>query len=213
MGIGQNVRVSTSYLVKRYVLQISHQNFGCSVLQGHGHCGSVLSGGDCSKSGPFSVRSDQTDQKIRRCKLKTRRARLKSALYLRLKKRKRLFFEKKLEIFEFFFFQKPSHSAEKSERGDPLGFINIYSVAKYEKTRRGSLLRHWNFFEKKVAQCRKKVQSGDPLGTSGFVGYVKIVKNERGDPFALISADRAWPYTSSFSSFDCKKSGSIRVRL
>ena len=38
-------------------------------------------------------------------------------------------------------------------------------------------------------------------------------KNERGDPFALISADRAWPYGSSFSSFDCKKSGPIRVRL
>ena len=39
----------------------------------------------------------------------------------------------------------------------------------------------------------KKIQRGDPLGTSGFVRYVEIVKNERGDPFALISADRAWP--------------------
>ena len=34
--------------------------------------------------------------------LLTRRERLKSALYLRLKKRKRLFFGKKLEIFDFF---------------------------------------------------------------------------------------------------------------
>ena len=33
-----------------------------------------------------------------------------------------------------------------------------------------------------------------------------------GDPFALISADRTWPYGSSFSSFDCK-SEPIRVRL
>ena len=65
---------------------------------------------------------------------KTRRERLKSALYLRLKKRKRHFFEKKLEIFEFFFFQKMSHSAEKCKKGDPLGFINIYFVAKYQKT-------------------------------------------------------------------------------
>ena len=53
----------------------------------------------------------------------------------------------------------------------------------------------------------------DPLVSSGFVGHVKKVKNERGDPFALISADRTWPHSSSFSSFDCKKSGPIRVRL
>ena len=59
----------------------------------------------------------------------------------------------------------------------------------------------------------KKIEKGDPLVSSGFVGYVKIVKNERGDPFALISADRTWTYGSSFSSFDCKKSGPIRVRL
>ena len=59
----------------------------------------------------------------------------------------------------------------------------------------------------------KKIERRDPLVSSGFVGYVKIVKNERRDPFALISADRTWPYGSSFSSFDCKKSGPIRVRL
>ena len=59
----------------------------------------------------------------------------------------------------------------------------------------------------------KKIERGDPLVSSGFVGYGKIVKNERRDPFALNSADRTWPYGSSFSSFDCKKSGAIRVRL
>ena len=59
----------------------------------------------------------------------------------------------------------------------------------------------------------KKIERGDPLVSSGFVGYVEKVKNERGDPFALTSADRTWPYGSSFSSFDCKKSGPIRVRL
>ena len=59
----------------------------------------------------------------------------------------------------------------------------------------------------------KKIERGDPLVSSGFVGYVKKVKNERGDPFALISADRTWPYGSSFSSVDCKKSGPIRMRL
>ena len=59
----------------------------------------------------------------------------------------------------------------------------------------------------------KKNRKGEPLVSSGFAGYVKKVKNERGDPFALISADRTWSYGSSFSSFDCKKSGPIRVRL
>ena len=56
----------------------------------------------------------------------------------------------------------------------------------------------------------KKFEKGDSLVSSG---YIKIVKNERGDHFALIYADRTWPYGSSFSSFDCKKSGPIRVRL
>ena len=60
---------------------------------------------------------------------------------------------------------------------------------------------------------KKNRKGGGALVSSGFVGYVKIVKSERGDPFALISADRTWPYGSSFSSFDCKKSGPIRVRL
>ena len=59
----------------------------------------------------------------------------------------------------------------------------------------------------------KKIVRWDPLVSSGFVGYGKIVKYERGDPLALISADRTRPYASSFGSFDCKKSGPIRVRL
>ena len=105
-----------------------------------------------------------------------------------------------------------SHSAEKCKRGDPLGLINIYSVAKYQKTRKGDSFETLKNFRKKVAQCQKN-RTGGALVSSGFVGYVKIVKSERGDPFALIPADRTWPYGSSFSSFDCKKSGPIRVRL
>ena len=76
-----------------------------------------------------------------------------------------------------------SHSAEKCKRGDPLGFINIYSVAKYQKTRKGDSFDTLKKFLKKVAQCRKKIKRGDPLVSSGFVGYGKIVKNERGGPF------------------------------
>ena len=84
-----------------------------------------------------------------------------------------------------------SHSAKKCKRGDPLGgLVNIYSVAKYQKTRKGDSLETLKNFQKEVAQCRKKIEREDPLVSSGFVGYVKIVKNERGDTFALISADR-----------------------
>ena len=90
----------------------------------------------------------------------TRRERLKSALYLRLKKRKRLFFEKKLEFFEFLFFQKMSHSAKKCKRGDPLGFINIYSVAKYQKTRKGDSFDTLKNFEKKSHNAEKKLKGG-----------------------------------------------------
>ena len=104
-----------------------------------------------------------------------------------------------------------SHSAEKCKRRDPLGFINIYSAAKYQKTRKGDPLETKKF--EKSHNAEKKSKGGDPLVSSGFVGCVKVVKNIRGDPFALISAVRTWTYGSSFSSFDCKKSGTIRVRL
>ena len=103
-----------------------------------------------------------------------------------------------------------SHSAEKCKRGNPLGFINIYSVAKYQKTRKGDSFETLKYFRKKPHNAEKK---SNLLVSSGFVGYGKKVKNERGDPFTVISADRTWPYASSFSSFDCKKSGPIRVRL
>ena len=103
-----------------------------------------------------------------------------------------------------------SHSAEKCKRGDPLGFINIYSVAKYQKTPKGDSYKTFKKFRKKSPNAEKK---SNLLVSSVFVGYGKKVKNESGDLFALISADRTWPYASSFSSFDCKKSGPIRVRL
>ena len=43
---------------------------------------------------------------------------------------------------------------KKTERGDPLGFFNIHSVAKHQKNAGGPLGK--NFFRKKVSQCRKK---------------------------------------------------------
>ena len=124
------------------------------------------------KSGPISVRIVVWR--------KTRRERLKSAPYLRLKKRKTLLLEKNWNFWKNFFFQKKSHSAEKCKRGDPSGFIK-HSVAKYQKTQRGDPLGTLKNFRKK-SHSAEKIQRGDPWGTSGFVGYVKKVKNERGDP-------------------------------
>ena len=75
------------------------------------------------------------------------------------------------------------------KRGDPLGFINILSVAKYRKIRKGDSFETLKIFEKKLAQCRKKIEIENPLESSGFVGYVKKVKNERGtlcSKFALV---------------------------
>ena len=67
------------------------------------------------------------------------------------------------------------------KRGDPLEFINILSVAKYQKIRRGDSFETLKIFEKSRT-VPKKIERGDPLESSGFVGYVKKVKNERGDP-------------------------------
>ena len=70
-----------------------------------------------------------------------------------------------------------SHSAEKFKRGDPLGFINIYSVAKHQKTRkRDSFETIKNF--RKTSHNAEKNRKGDPLVSSGFVGYVKKVKKK-----------------------------------
>ena len=50
---------------------------------------------------------------------------------------------KKKRFSFYFFLSEKSHSAEKCKRGfGPLGFINVHSVAKFQKPRRGTLLRH-----------------------------------------------------------------------
>ena len=127
-------------------------------------------------------------------------------------KARKTFLKKKLEIFEFLFFQKMSHSAEKCKRGY-FWFIYIYSVAKYQKTRKGDSFETLKNFRKKSRTVPKKIDSEGPFSVVRFCRLRKKSKKWKRDPFALISADRTWPYGSSFSSFDCKKSGPIRVRL
>ena len=123
----------------------------------------------------------------------TRRERLKSALYLRLKKRKSLLFLKKTWNSWFFSFRKCRIVPKNVNLWALLTYILLQNSKKLE---RGTLLIHQTIFKKKSHNAEKIERH--PLVSSALVGYVKIVKNERGDPFAVISADRTWPYSSSF---------------
>ena len=73
---------------------------------------------------------------------------------------------------------------KKTERGDPLGFFNIHSVAKHQNKCRGDPLGKF-FFEKKVSQCRKKWK-GESLVSPGMVCYAE--KQEK--PFWFGSLDQ-----------------------
>ena len=50
---------------------------------------------------------------------------------------------------------KQFHSAEKCERGDPLGFSNIYYVLKYQKIEGGTLWYNQKFIEKRFIVPKK----------------------------------------------------------
>ena len=43
----------------------------------------------------------------------------------------------------------------KTERGDPLGFLNTHSVVKYQKIEGENF-----YFRKEISQCRKKLKRG-----------------------------------------------------
>ena len=90
-------------------------------------------------------------------------------------------------FFEFFFEKKPRKRriVSKNEKGDPLGFINILSVAKYQKIRRGDSFETLKIFEKKFAQCRKKIEGRGPFGVFRFCRLRKKSKKRKGGPFAV----------------------------
>ena len=78
------------------------------------------------------------------------------------KAQKIFFLKKNLNLLNFFLeSQKMSHSAEKCKKGDPLGFINTYSVAKYQKTRKGDSFETLNFFRKKSHNAEKNRKAID----------------------------------------------------
>ena len=60
----------------------------------------------------------------------------------------------------------------KTERGDPLGFFNIHSVAKHQKIERGK-----NFYFRKKISVPKKTVRGDPLGFSNIHSDAKQQKS------------------------------------
>ena len=56
-------------------------------------------------------------------------------------------------------FLKQSHSAEKLERGDPLGFLKLQFAAKYQKKMKGGLFGDKNFrkfFSKNFSKKNEK---------------------------------------------------------
>ena len=111
-----------------------------------------------------------------------------------------------------FFFQKKSHSAEKCRRGDPLGFINIHSVAKYEKTRRGDPFGTIKIFRKKVAQCRKKTKGG-PFRHVRFCRFPWTSEKMKGGPSGLSLPRPDLASGAQVVSGLFLKSGPISVRI
>ena len=92
---------------------------------------------------------------------------------------------KKLKKTKIFIFGKKSHNAEKkTERGDPLGFFNIHSVAKHQKMQGGPFGEI--FFSKKISHSAEKNERGESLISPGMVCYAE--KQEK--PFWFSSLDQ-----------------------
>ena len=86
---------------------------------------------------------------------------------------KKNFFSKKLHIKKW---RAKVSQCRKTERGDPLRFFTIHSVAKHEKIEENK-----NFhFREKISQCRKKTERGDPLGFFNIHSVAKHQKNAGG---------------------------------
>ena len=70
------------------------------------------------------------------------------------------------------FLEKKVSQCRKTERGDPLGFFNIHSVAKHQKKLKW---RKFLFSEKNLT-VPKKTEMGDPLGFSNIHSDAKQQK-------------------------------------
>ena len=97
-----------------------------------------------TNQGQFTLQNHQS--------LKTRRERLKSALYLRLKKRKTYF--EKLEIFEFFFPLGKCRTVPKRTLCDLLTCTQLQKIKKLEG---------WTLLRQKSRRRRKNPKGGGPF--------------------------------------------------
>ena len=61
---------------------------------------------------------------------------------------------------------------KKTERGDPLGFFNIHSVAKHQKNAGGPFGENV-FFSKKKSRSAEKNERGESLVSPGMVCYAE----------------------------------------
>ena len=91
---------------------------------------------------------------------------------------------KKLKKTKIFVFGKKSHNAKKTERGDPLGFFNIHSVAKHQKNAGGPFGEI--FFRKKSLAVPKKKRKGGAFGLTRYGGMVCYAEK----PFWFSSLDQ-----------------------
>ena len=67
-------------------------------------------------------------------------------------------------------FVKKVSQCRKTERGDPLGFFNIHSVAKPQKRLKGGPFGE-KFLSEKKSHNAEKTERGDPLVSPGMVCY------------------------------------------
>ena len=84
-------------------------------------------------------------------------------------KAQKTFFEKKLEIFEFCFFQKMSHSAGKCKRGTLWALLTYILLQNIKKTRKGDSFETSKNFRKMSHNAEKKIERGTgPLSLVRF---------------------------------------------
>ena len=96
---------------------------------------------------------------------------------------------KKLKKTKIFIFGKKLTVPKKTEKGDPLGFSNIHSVAKQQKKRRGGPLG--KKFPEKKSHSAEKNWKGGPFGLHGYGmvrGKTGKTRSKKG-PFWFSSLD------------------------
>ena len=119
-----------------------------------------------------------------------------------LKKRK-IFFGKKLQIFEFFFSRKMSHSHQKCKRGailELLTYILLQNIKKLEGGPVGDIKKF-----SKMSHNAEKSRKGAPSVSSGFVGFLEKLKKMKRGPlwtkFALAGLGLRW-FQNCFKKVD-----------